>query len=144
MMQEPRPKPLLSGIVYGECVFWLALAGMIMGMIGVGIWLSGDTQFFDADILMHELLAGEDVRTIWETAAGSDVLHRHWYISRLSYGDGMAMLGVGICCCAAVIGTWAAVVTMLLAKERPFVFVLFGLVIAVILSVSAAGVIAVD
>jgi len=141
-MEESRPKPLLSGILYGECAFWLAISGMIVGMIGMGIYLFGESQFFEADVLLEELLAGKDVRMLWERVADSEVLQGHWYVSHVSYGDGLAMLGIAICCCAGVVGIWAAVLGMLIGKERPRLFVLFGLIVAVILTLSAAGVFA--
>lgn len=143
MMQESRPKPLLSGVVYGECAFWLAITGMIVGIIGMGIYLFQGNQFFDANVLLKELLAGKDVRTIWESAATSDVLHGHWYISRASYGDGLAMIGIAVCCSAAVVGIWAAIISMLVGREKPYLFAFFGLIIAVILSLSAAGILAI-
>ena len=140
-MEESQPKPLLSGVVYGHCVFWLVIVGALVGLTGMAGYLIGGSPLVDADVLLQELLAGQDVRTIWARAADSEVLHGRWYLSRLAYGDGFAMLGIAICCWAGVVGIWAALLGMLVGKERPRIFALFGLVVAVILSLSATGVI---
>ena len=140
-IEELRPKPLLSGIVYGHVVFWLVIVGALLGLTGMAGYLFEGSQFFDADVLLKELLAGRDVRTIWARAADSEVLRGRWYLSCLACGDGLAMLGISICCWAGVVGIWAALLGMLVGKERPRMFALFGLIVALILSLSATGVI---
>ena len=44
MPEEKGPKPLLSGVIYGECVYWITLIGMLIGIIGMVLYfLEGST-----------------------------------------------------------------------------------------------------
>ena len=144
-MTEERqvPKPLLSGIIYGEIAYWIALLGMGVSIIGIILYLIGMNQFFDPQTVLDGLFAGKDTAVIWKEAANSEVMHGHWYLQVLTKSDAIAMLGIGICCLAGVIGAWGSVVGMFVNKEKPYIFLIFALIIAVILVMSAAGLISV-
>ncbi|MFP4258842.1 MAG: hypothetical protein ACLFRE_07540 [Desulfovermiculus sp.] len=132
-------KPLLSGVIYGEFAYWIALLGMAVSIIGIVLYLIGLNQLVDPQILLAGLFEGLDANQIWEQAAGSKALHGHWYLSVLAKSDAIAMLGIAICCVAGVLGTWGAVVGMIANKEKPNIFLFFALIIAVILTMSAGG-----
>ena len=73
MTQQERPKALLSGILYGEFVFWVTIAGMIIAVIGIVMYFSGGDQFFNSQTLMNKLWTGEDAETIWKEVAGREM-----------------------------------------------------------------------
>lgn len=140
---QEYPKPRLSGIVYGECAYWLALAGMVVAIVGMVMYMLKMNQFFDGQTLMAALWEGKDTDTIWKLASGGKVQYGHWYLKNLGTSDGLAMLGIGISCVAGVVGIWGSVVAMIAAKEKPYIFLVFALIIAVILVCSAAGLISI-
>ena len=142
MEKQHAPKPLLSGVVYGQGAFVIALLGFAVS-VGAIVWyfLAG-RQFFEADRLMQDLWSGKDVAYIWRHAGDSDVLPGHWYLQKLSFADGISMLGIGIICLAGVVGSWAAWLTMLLHREKPRIFLVFALIISLLLTAAASGVLA--
>ncbi|MFO7876102.1 MAG: hypothetical protein R6U55_05925 [Desulfovermiculus sp.] len=137
--ENQATKPLLSGVIYGEFAYWTALVGMGVSIVGIVLYLIGLNQLVDPQILLAGLFEGLDANQIWEQAAGSEALHGHWYLSVLAKSDAIAMLGIAICCLAGVLGIWGAVVGMIASKEKPYIFLVFALIIAVILTMSAAG-----
>jgi hypothetical protein len=141
MEEREETKALLSGIIYGDCAFWIALVGMFVGLIGIIIYFFGNNQFFDANILINHLLAGKDADTIWRQATEGEVIYGHWYLNKFGFSDAISMLGISICCCAAVVGAWGSVIGMIVNKEKPYLFLVFALIISVILTCSAAGLI---
>ena len=143
MSEQNVQKPLLSGLVYGEFAYWIALAGLLIALVGIVMYLFGANQFFDPNIIMQGLFEGKDASTIWKEATGGEVIYGHWYLEKLASSDGIAMLGIGVCCFAGVVGAWGAVVSMIVNKEKPYIFLYFALIIAVILILSAVGVISV-
>ncbi len=144
MNEEQSTKPLLSGIIYGECAFWLAIIGMVVAIIGILIYLGGVNQYFDPQVLINGLWEGKDADTIWrEASKEGGVLYGHWYLGNLAFSDALAMLGIGISCLGGVIGAWGAVAGMIINKEKPYLFLIFALVIAIILVCSAAGLISI-
>ena len=142
--QEQRPKPLLSGVIYGECAFWIAIAGMVIAIIGLLLGFAGMERVFDSEVVLEQLLSGSDAATIWEKTDSYDkVQHGHWYLSKMGFSDAISMLGISLSCLAAVVGSWGSVVGMIANKEKPSFYVGFALIIAVILTCSAAGLISI-
>ncbi|MGM0760137.1 MAG: DUF1634 domain-containing protein [Thermodesulfobacteriota bacterium] len=144
-MTEERqiPKPLLSGIIYGEIAYWITLVGMCVSIVGIVLYLIGFNQFFDPQAVLNGLFAGQDTAEIWKNAANTEVIHGHWYMDVLAKSDAIAMLGIGICCLAGVVGAWGSVIGMIVNKEKPYIFLLFAFIIAVILVMSAGGLISI-
>lgn len=143
MTQQEKPKPLLSGIIYGEFAFWVTIIGMIVAIIGMVLYFFGGDQFFDNQILLNKLLTGENAATIWKGVVGREIIHGHWYLDNLSFSDAICMLGIGICGLAGIVGVFGSMAGMIVKRERPYVFLVFALVIAAILILSATGLISI-
>ena len=141
MERQEGPKPLLSGVVYGQCAFVIALIGFAVSVGAIVWYFFAGRQFFDADRLMQDLWSGKDVAYIWRHAADSNILPGHWYLQKLAFADGISMLGIGIICLAGVVGSWAAWLTMLIRREKPRIFLIFAFIISLLLTASATGLI---
>ena len=138
MDKKDIPKPLLSGILYGEFAFWLAIGGSVIAAIGIIIYFLGN-QFFDPAKLIAGLLSGKDAAHIWEYAANAHIAHGHWYLQKLGTGDGISMLGIAISCYAGVVGLYASLIGMLKNREKPVIFTVFAVIIIVLVTMSAFG-----
>lgn len=135
------PQPPVFGIIYGNIAYWCALAGVMITVAGSAIYLMSG-GYFNKDSLLEHLLKGGDVRTIWTECTGvSGVPHGYWYLGRLGQGDCLAMLGISLACLAGVIGMWGVVVGLLRSKGG--IYIIFALMVAVILTLSASGIITV-
>ena len=135
---ESRPKPPLSGVIYGELAYWVVLIGMIVSIIGVSLILTTDKNYIDSSCLLNNLWAGNSPSEIWERCAGTHP-EGHWYLEKLGTGDGIAMLGIAFACLAAVLGVWASIFALI--KDREHLFVVFAFIVAIILTASALGII---
>ena len=138
-MEAPSCEPLPSARAYGECAFWLALVGMALATIGGIIAVAGTAQTPDAERLLRELLAGAEPAAVWErtrAVAGSVSTG-----TRLppDAGNALAMVGVRICALAGVAGVWVAAAAMLIHDNRPRLFPVLGVLLALLLTLSAAG-----
>ena len=138
-----RPQPLASATVYGECVFWIALVGLAVAVIGTARGFLGADQVCDNQVVLDGMLAGKEAAVIWEEATQqSDPPPHHWYLRHLSQTDAFAMAGVAIVGIAAIIGMLAAGVTMVMKKERPVIFAAMALALVALLVLSASGIFA--
>ena len=138
MVNEEAPKPPIAGIIYGRICFWIVMAGILVAIVGMIMYFVSD-GYFNEGCLLESLWEGKDVETIWHECAGvSSVPQGHWYFSLLSHGDVIAMLGIAITAVAAVFGMWGAFIGTIRSGER--LFALFALIVAVILTLSAIGV----
>ncbi len=149
MKEEERPKPPLSGVIYGEAAYWIILAGTVIAIIGLALYLVAPSEdvAVEKGCFLENLWAGCtsetggavgcDADTIWEKCSDMHRPHGHWYVNYLGFGDAIAMSGIAVGCMAAVVGMWGAFVGMLRSKEK--VYIILSLVVAIILSASAAG-----
>ena len=140
-MMEEKPKAPFVGIVYGEITYWVTIAGLIIGTIGIVISLIG-SSVMDTSKMVTYLWEGKSIEEIWKEAAGQEVPHGHWYLKKLSYGDAIAMLGIAVMSIAGVIGMWASAI-IALVKDKDKLYGSLAVIVAVILLLCAAGVIAV-
>lgn len=139
---QDAPQPPLAGIVYGEIAYWVLLIGMVIAIVGLGIYLVSD-GYVKQDCLLDKLWDGETAETIWQSCAGvEETPHGHWYLDKLSKADALAMGGIALGCLAAVVGMWGASLAMFRSREK--LYVLFALIIAVVLTLSALGIIALE
>ncbi|MBN1808453.1 MAG: DUF1634 domain-containing protein [Planctomycetes bacterium] len=148
MEEQTGPEAPLCGMVYGDTAFWTCAAGVAIGAAGLVWYLAGGGGVMEAEAMLESLWGGGDVAAVWRDAAGREAPAGHWYLGYLDRPDGLAMLGAVVCCMGGVLGTWGALVSMLVAgreKKRPQnrLYATFCLVAAVLLTLCAAGVFAV-
>ncbi len=138
MDTQEAPKPPLAGVIYGRICYWIVMLGILVAVVGMIIYFASDGHMDKAQFL-DLLWDGEEAEVIWETASiDGEVPEGHWFLSALSHGDVIAMLGIAICCLAAVIGMWGALVGTVRSGER--MYALFALIVSCILTASAMGV----
>jgi hypothetical protein len=138
MEKNEVAKPLLAGIIYGELVYWIMILSMVIAIPGFIIYLRSGGYLSSQAVLDH-LWRGCDCLTIWKEV-GDISRPLPWYssIGMLSKGDMLATLGIAITGMAAVVGMWGAFLGTLRAKNG--VYILFALIIAVVLTLSAMGI----
>jgi len=132
------PKPSLSGIIYGEIVFWATIIGLAIAVPGFILYMTGSGYLDNASLLTH-LWQGSDCHTIWKEVGNLDQPLR-WYesVKFLNYGDMLATLGIAGMGIAAVIGMWGAFIGTLRSKAG--IYIWFALTISIVLTLSSLGI----
>lgn len=135
-----------SGIIYGELGFWFVIVGVIVGIIGLIWYLSGETQVIDPNSFITSLWKGDNIQQIWNEASNGGVRYGHWYLNELSTGDGLALIGISICCLGALAGTLGIFFNMALSKnskteKKGKVYLTLSFVMTIILTLSSLGII---
>jgi hypothetical protein len=137
MEKNNLPQPLREGIVYGEIAYWLLLIGAIIALVGLVIYIASP-GYIDKAVLLGYLWQGRDCHSIWGELGGV-TRPLPWYscLGMLSKGDMLATLGIATSCSAAVFGMWGA--AFQLARSRRKLYFIFALIIALVLTLSALG-----
>jgi hypothetical protein len=139
MERNSAPKAPIAGIIYGKVGYWLAMVGVLIAAVGSTMYLAGG-GYVDKRSLLQALWQGHTAKTMWAKLTGTaEVPHGFWYLGRLSQGDCLAMLGIAIVCIAGVVAMWAVAFELLGSKGG--IYVIFAVVVAVILTLSASGLI---
>ena len=111
MTEEIKSKPPipLSGLLYGEVVYWGTYIGSIIAIIASTIAaITFKNNIINPSYVFSAIWEGKDTVTIWETATGA-LPQGHWYLSNLLTGDGMTMLGIGLGVFAVIPGLFLSV-----------------------------------
>jgi len=109
-------KPPLEGRIYGEIAGWVSILGIVIGLIGVMVGLTGNS-IFDYSIAVKDILKGcsEDVLWTKDSLIHSEP-HGYWFLSGIS-GDSIAMIGIAVMIYGGIAGIVCMVVSMLLNRE---------------------------
>jgi hypothetical protein len=141
--KESIPKPMIAGLIYGEIAYWMVLASMAIVIAGFLIYLVSGGGRLDSTAVLNGLWQGNSCQTIWQEVGGlSDPPSWYWCFGCLSQGDGLAMLGIAVTCVTGVVGAWGA--TLGMVRSKGGIFIVFGLIIGVILTLSALGVVTME
>jgi hypothetical protein len=141
MERNRAPEVPIAGIIYGRIAYWLAMAGVLIAAVGSVIYLIGG-GYLDQKSLLQNLWRGHTAQTTWENLTGTaGIPHGFWYIERLGQGDCLAMLGIAIVCIAGVVAMWGVVFEQV--RHKGGIYIIFAAVVAVILTLSASGLITV-
>lgn len=143
LTKETVPKPLVAGIIYGEIAYWMVLVSMLVVVVGFMIYLISGTGRLDSVAVLNGLWQGKTCQTIWQEVGGlSQPPSWYWCFSCLSMGDGLATLGIAVTCLTGVIGAWGATIGMVRSKGG--IFILFALLISIVLTLSAMGIVSME
>ena len=140
-MTNNRPEIPLSGIIYGEVVYWLTIVGSIIATIGATIAMFGADNYLDPSHVFSAIWEGQTTVAIWEGTVGA-IPRGHWYLGRLGAGDALAMFGLALGVFSVIPGLIASAIAML--KKKQILFGSLALVAAVLCITSCLGLIQVS
>jgi len=140
MNTEVRPKPPLSGLVYGEIVYWGTLIGSFVAIVGAVISFVTKRNFVDPGYMLTAIWQGKSVEEIWTGATGA-LPHGHWYIHNLFTGNGLAEFGLAIGVFTITPACFGAAI--FLFKEKEPIFAAMAAIASFITILSMFGVLSV-
>lgn len=95
MSDQDRPVPPLSGIVYGDLIYWGTALGAVISIIGTVLAFVTKSNYVSPAAMITGIWQEKPYNEIWEEAVGS-APNGHWYLSRLGTGDGLACFGLSL------------------------------------------------
>lgn len=140
MDTEVRPKPPLSGLVYGEIVYWGTLIGSFIAIIGAVVTFVTKKNYVDPAYMLTSIWQGKSVEEIWSGATGA-LPNGHWYIHHLFTGNGLAEFGLAIGVFTITPACFGAAICLF--KEKEYVFGTMATIAGIITTLSMFGVLSV-
>ena len=134
-MIENKPKPPIAGIIYGEIVYWGVLLGSLIVIVGSVLAFLGD-NFVPVSYWISSIWKGETVLQTWQGATGA-LPNGHWYLSRLTTGDGLSAFGISL-------GVFSVVPALLLSsvalfREKEWLYGALAMVGCVVVMIGVLG-----
>ena len=136
--EETRPPVAMSGIIYGEFVYWITILGSIIAVVGATVAMLGMPNYLDTSYVFSAIWEGKSTVEIWEGAVGA-IPKGHWYLPRLNNGDALAMFGLALGVFSVIPGMIGAAIVMF--RKRETLYGVFTTVAAVLCITSLLGLI---
>ena len=125
MVEETRPKPTLSALVYGETIYWGTIVGSLIAIIGSILAFLRQTNVMEPGYVFTAIWEGKTNAEIWEGGLGS-LPNGHWYLSSLSSGDALTMFGLALGVFVVIPGMFGS--ALFLLKEKKYLFGVLGII----------------
>jgi len=139
MTAEETPIMPRAQLVYGAIVYWITVAAAIICMIGPVISLASvDNNVLNPHYLFAGIFEGKDAATVWQEVGGG-FPGGHFYFKNFTMGDGFTQFGLALGCSVAIWALLAAAIAYLL--EKIYLYVILSLWVALLVAVSAIGIV---
>jgi hypothetical protein len=139
MGAEEAPLMPRAQTVYGEIVYWVTIVACIICMIGPVISVAfPDNNVLDPYRLFSAIFEGKSPQEVWQSVGG-EFPGGHFYLKRLTYGDGFTQLGLALGCSVALWALLAAAFFYL--TEKIYFYVILALWVVLLVSLSMLGIV---
>ncbi len=89
---DDKPVVPLAGVVYGDTIYWGTILGTIVTLFGQMLSFLTQNNHMSPSYLLSSLWQGKKVEDIWDAVGGTP--EGHWYIERITTGDGLTTFGL--------------------------------------------------
>jgi len=139
MTAEQAPRVPQAQTLYGAIIYWVTIASCIICMIGPVISLAApDNNVLNPYYLFAGIFEGKSPATVWQEVGGG-FPGGHFYFKNFFYGDGFTQFGLALGCSVAIYGLLAAAIAYL--REKAYFFVILSLWVALLVGLSASGIV---
>ena len=131
---EKRPEIPVSGIVYGDTIYWGTIASAIIAVIGQIVTFLTPGSAISPSILLSRIWDGKGVDGIWKGVGIERPANEHWYFEQIATGEGLTMFGIALGVFVVIPALLASAWVLFTREGRP----LFG-TLAVIAALITIG-----
>ncbi len=125
---------------YGSIVYWVTILSCIICTIGPVISVaSPDNNVLNPYKLFNAIFEGKDARTVWQEVGG-EFPGGHFYLKRLTYGDGFTQFGLALGCSVALWALLASAVAY--ASDKNYLYLSLSIWVAIMVALSMVGIFA--
>ncbi|MEX2450103.1 MAG: hypothetical protein WD407_04540 [Rhodospirillales bacterium] len=86
----------ISGVVYGDVIYWATIVASVMVVVGTVETFLTDYHVIQPGYLLQAVLEGNSISEIWEGSALKEIPRGHWYLDILPSGEGVTTAGLAL------------------------------------------------
>jgi len=86
----------ISGVVYGDIIYWATIVSAIIVLVGTVETFVTDKNTIPPAYLLGSVLDGKSVAEIWKGSTFGAIPHGHWYLGILPSGEGVTTAGLAM------------------------------------------------
>jgi hypothetical protein len=126
-------------IYYGELIYWITILACIICMIGPVISLAWpERNVMNPYHVFNSIFHGSSTEEVWKEVGGG-FPGGHFYLSHITYGDGLTQFGLALGCSVAVWALIGAIVAYF--RKKQYLLAILGIWVALLVILSMTGIV---
>jgi hypothetical protein len=94
-MRDPRKHPVpISGVVYGEIIYWLTVGSSFVVLLGTIISFVETQSLVSSAYILQSVFNGKNVEEIWLGSDISRIPDIKFYLATFNFGESITILGI--------------------------------------------------
>ena len=94
-MRDPRKHPVpISGVVYGEIIYWLTVGSSFVVLLGTIISFIETQSLVSSAYILKSVFTGKSVEEIWLGSDISKIPDIKFYVTTFNFGESITILGI--------------------------------------------------
>lgn len=94
MRTHRKPSVPISGVVYGEIIYWLTIASSFVVLLGTTISFIEDNSLVSSTYIIQSVLSGQNVNNLWMSSEIEQVPNIVFYLATFKFGESLTILGI--------------------------------------------------
>lgn len=128
----------ISGVIYGQTIYWLTLLSSCLVLLGTIISFLEKDSPIPANQLLQSIIDGKSVDQIWHGIGLSDAPDMFFFLANPSFGESITMIGIGIGVSSVVPATFFS--AYFLKKSRNPVFAVLAVMAGLLTCFAVSGI----
>ena len=129
----------ISGVIYGQTIYWLTMMSSFLVLLGTIISFIEKDSPIRSKQLLQAVIDGKDVDQIWEEMGLSPSPDMLFFLANPSVGESITMIGIAIGVSSIVPATFLS--AYFLKKSRNPVFAILAILAGLLTCVAMTGII---
>lgn len=94
-MRDPRKHPVpISGVVYGEIIYWLTVCSSFVVLLGTITSFVETQSLVSSAYILQSVFNGKNVEEIWLGSDISRIPDIKFYLATFNFGESITILGI--------------------------------------------------
>ena len=116
----------LSGVIYGQIIYWITLLSSFLVVIGTVVSFLEEKSPIPASYLLQSVIDGKTKNEIWQNSSLASTPKILYFFDHFNYGESITMIGISLGVSSVIPATFVA--SYFLWKSRNPVFAYIAIV----------------
>ena len=121
-----KPVIPLSGLVYGQIIYWITLLSSFLVVIGTAVSFLEEKSPIPASYLLQAVIDGKTKDEIWQSSSLASSPKILYFLEHFNYGESITMIGISLGVSSVIPATF--VTSYFLWKSRNPVFAYIAII----------------
>ncbi|MGB2462539.1 MAG: hypothetical protein ACPIEU_07295 [Candidatus Puniceispirillaceae bacterium] len=127
----------ISGVIYGQTIYWLTLASSFLVLLGTIVSFLERSSPLPASYLLQSVIDGKSKAEIWGQSSLGNTPDMLFFLANPTYGESITMIGLGLGVSSVVPATFFA--SYFLRKSRNPVFAVIAVLAGLLTCLAISG-----